>query len=170
MKVYDVWTDADEAGVTEIAVAIAKKWIAFAMGEDQINGMHIANPTGRMASSISIEKISPLHIAIVSDEEMAPESKFLEEGHARYDMKSKFLGRVFPLHRGTGEPILNSTFGGRANNVWASPRAEGFNGMARVPTHITPENEASWIIPAMPAWSPVMHLVALAQRGVNMMF
>jgi hypothetical protein len=167
MRAFDVWTDLPQDGITEIGFEIAKRWIAFAMGEEAINGYKIKNPTGRYASSIDVFVESPTHVAVVADEEIAPEALFLEEGHNRYDMKSQFPGRTFPMHRGAGTPILASTFMGRTNNVWATPRAEGFNGFARVPTHITPENADSWIIPAMPAFSPAQYLAEYAQRAIN---
>ena len=155
MRIYDVWTDLDTDQITEIGIAIAEKWIAFAMGEDSIHGSHhIRNATGRYASSIYVISDMPNKVSVIADEDIAPEARWLEEGHGQYDMKSQFPGRTFPMHRGTGNAILNSTFGGRANNVWATPRAEGFNGFARVPSTITAENANSWIIPAMPAWSP----------------
>lgn len=170
MKIYDVWTDLGTEQITEIGIAIAEKWIAFAMGQDTLSSYHIRNATGRYASSISVTSDAPNKVSVIADEEMAPEAKWLEEGHGQYDMKSQFPGRTFPMHRGTGNAILNSTFGGRTNNVWATPRAEGFNGFARVPSKITAENADSWIIPAMPAWSPAQHLAQLAQRSANLMY
>ena len=167
MKSYDVWTDLPPDQLTEIGMIIAKHWIAFAMGEETLNGYRIQNPTGRYASSITVTSDAPNHVAIMADEDLAPEARWLEEGHGRYDMKSQFPGRTFPMHRGAGAPILNSTFAGHANNVWATPRAEGFNGFARVPVTITPENQDSWIIPAMPAFSPAQYLAQYAQSAVN---
>lgn len=167
MRSYDVWTDLPPDALTEIGIEIAKRWVAFAMGEESLNGYRIKNPTGRYASSITVTSDSPNHVAVIANEEIAPEALMIEEGHGRYDMKSQFPGRTFPMHRGTGTPILNSTFGGRANNVWATPRAEGFNGFARVPSTITAENADSWIIPAMPAFSPAQYLAEQAQREFN---
>jgi hypothetical protein len=162
MITYDVFTDLSPDEVTEAGYAIMALWIGFAMGKDEIHGFRIKNPTGRYASSIRLEGRGVSRVAVIADEKMAPEAQWLEEGHGAVDLKQKLTGgRVYPMHRGAGAPILNSTFGGRTNNVWAAPRAEGFNGFARVPTHITPENANSWIIPAMPAWSPASYLADL---------
>lgn len=172
-KVYTVFTDLAPDELTEVAFELMKKWVAFALGQDEIGGMRIQSPTGRYASSIRLEGRGINEVAIVADEDIAPEALYLEEGHTQVDLKQKLTaGRVYPMHRGTGSsgPILNSTFGGRANNVWAVPRAAGFNGFARVPTQITPENAGSWIIPAMPAWSPAKHLADLLEQGAVLGF
>jgi hypothetical protein len=165
-KIYTVFTDLDPDQLTEIMFELMKKWIAFAMGEDTINGHRVQSPTGRYASSIRLEGRAVNEVAIVADEDIAPEAAFLEEGHGAVDLKQHLTpGRAYPMHRGAGAPILNSTFGGRARNVWAVPRAAGFNGFARVPSEITAENADSWIIPPMAAWSPAQHLSDLLEQG-----
>jgi hypothetical protein len=162
MRTYDVYTDLSPAEVTEAGYAIMELWIGFALGMDEIHGHRIENPTGRYASSIRLEGRGIAKVAVIADEALAPESKWLEEGHGAVDLKEKLTGgRVYPMHRGAGAPILSSTFAGRTNNVWAASRAEGFNGFARVPSKITPENVGSWVIPAMPAWSPASYLADL---------
>ena len=160
---YYVFTDLSPDELTDVAMEIYKKWIAFSLGLDDVAGYKVMNPTGRMASSIRVEGRSINHIAIVAD---APEAEILEEGHEAIDLKQKLIaGRAYPMHRGTGVPVFNPTFAGRAANVWAAPKAEGFNGVARIPTEITPENAGSWIIPAMAAWSPARHLADMARNG-----
>lgn len=161
---YDVYTDLDPDELTEVGLAVMQAWIKFASGMASIHGHRVENPTGRYADSIRLEQRSPNWIAIVADEKIAPEALYLETGHKAYDMKAAFPGRVFPMHRGSGG-ILNSTFGGKSPSMWAASRSMGMNGFARVPTHITPENAGSWIIPAMPAWSPASYLAQMVREG-----
>lgn len=171
-KVYDIYTDMDEATLTEVGFEIMKKWIAFAMGKEEIAGHFVRNPTGKMASSIRMEGRGVAHIAIIAD---APEAEILETGHDAVDLKIKLTpGRAYPMHRGEAgsygsngysAPILNSTFSGKARNVWAVVRAAGSTGFATVPSEINSENADSWIIPAMSAWSPAQHLADMIRNG-----
>jgi hypothetical protein len=160
---YDVFTTLSPDELTAAAHEVLQKWIAFAMGEESLAGYRVLNPTGRMASNIRVEDRGPNHIAVIAD---SPEAEILEEGHKEIDLKQHLIGgRAYPMHRGTGTPIYNPTMGGRAANVWAVPRAAGFNGVARIPSVITAENADSWIIPAMTAWTPAFHLSELLRNG-----
>lgn len=175
MLTYDVVTDASPDEITAIGLAIYERWVAFALGKADINGQMIKHPTGRMASAIRFVGKGPGHVAIILDENMAPEGRWMEVGHGKIDLKKLMRpGQVVPMHRGQegaygsagyGSPVFNSTLGGRAKNVWAVPRAQGQSGFATIPTKITAENADSWVIPAMPATSPAMHLAEMARRG-----
>lgn len=173
-RVYTVLTDLDPESLTAVGFAIMEKWISFAMGKSEIASYRIEHPTGRYASAIRLEGRSETEIAIIADEEIAPEIEWLEEGHRAVDLKTLLPGRRLQMHRGRegqygsagySAPVLNMTFGGRANNVWATPRAAGRSGFARVPSTVTAENAASWIIPAMAAWSPAQHLAEMVRNG-----
>ena len=167
MKVYDVYTDLDPQTLTAVGMAVMQKWIEFALGRETLNGHTVAHPTGKMASAVSLIGEGPNHVAVVIDEELAPEAGYLEEGHAAIDLKQYIEpGRAVPMHRGTGygAPILNQTMAGRSNNVWAGPRAAGFNGVARMGARGTMAADA-WVIPAMPAWSPAAYLAQMINDG-----
>lgn len=175
MRIYDVFYDGDPETMSDVAFQVMLTWISFAMGFQPLHGRQLKHPTGRYASSIRVEGRSPSHIAIVSDEELAPESRWIEEGHGPIDLKNLLVpGRTYPMHRGTpghfgsagyGPAIAASSFSARTANVWAVPRAAGYSGVARVPSTITPENATSWIIPAMPSYSPAAYLAEAVRRG-----
>lgn len=174
-RTWIIYTDLDPQTLSAVSYTIFQRWVAFAMGKEQIQGFQLKHPTGRYASSISRRTYSPYRIAIMSDEKMAPEGVFLEEGHGEIDLKDKLQrGRTYPMHRGQkgsfgsagyGSPILSRSKGDRRKNIWAEPRSQGFSGFAKVPETITAENANSWIIPPMPAYSPAAHLVDLFKRG-----
>lgn len=163
-KVYDVFTNLDEDTLTEVAFEVMKRWIAFALGLEEIGGHRIQNPTGRYASSIRIEGRGVNHIAIIAD---APEAELLEEGHRAVDLKqyANMAGRALPMHRGTGPFIYNPNLSAKTRNVWAVPRAAGFNGFARVPLNPDSANLDSWIIPEMKAWSTAQYLADWIRDG-----
>jgi hypothetical protein len=159
MVEYDVYTDMETEELTEVAYQIMEKWIAFALGEESINGRFLHHPTGRYASSIRIEGRGINHVAVVQDENIAPEGKWIEEGHGEIDMKEYLvMGKSYPMHRGGGAPVFNSTYSGRSNNVWAAPRRQGFTGYAKV-------TDKGWIIPAMTAYEPAKYLSDAVRSG-----
>lgn len=165
-RFYDVFiAGASEQELSDVGVAIAARWVLFALGKAPLGGHVVAFPTGRYAASIRVEKRSPTHVAVISDEEFAPEARILEEGHRRIDLKryASLAGRTLPMHRGAGPPVIAGA--GSSASVFATARRGGFSGYARVPSRVTSENADSWIIPAMRAWSPAMHLAELARRG-----
>lgn len=161
--------------LTQVSLMVFERWVAFAMGKEQLQGFKLKHPTGRYASAISRKNSGPFKVAIIADETQAPEGVFLEDGHGAVDLKKKLVaGRAYKMHRGDeghfgskgyGSPILSRSSADRRKNIWAEPRAAGSSGYARVPTHITAENAQSWIIPPMTAYSPAKHLVDLLRRG-----
>lgn len=156
MASYDVWTDLLPDELSEVGWKVMQKWIAFALGQTELNSHRVQHPSGRMARAIRMEK-SPTHIAIILDESQAPEAGWLERGHGPVDLKLKLTpGRSYPMHRGGG--VAGAT------SVWLARRSS-FTGFARVPSVITPENAQSWIIPAMTAWEPARYLKDLILNG-----
>lgn len=175
--VYDVYTDLDQKTITEIAFRVMAIWIEFALGNKELNGHRVMHPTGKLASAVRVEGRGTNHVAVVIDESIAPEATYLEEGHGPIDMKDYLQpGKFYPLHRGVGygQPILNQTFAGKTNNVWAQPRAQGYSGGAHTPKHGAgvartlnrgTSKADAWVIPAMPAWSPVSYLADMIKSG-----
>lgn len=154
-RFYDVYTDLDPQTLTQVAIEVMLKWISFALGHEQLNGHMIENPTGLMASAVHIEQYADNHVAIIMDETIAPEAGYMETGHASIDMK-KYLkpGTYYPMHRGGG------VFSGFAQTP---PRAPSKPGVGRTGWSMMYAN--SWIIPAMPAWSPASYLANMIQSG-----
>lgn len=181
---YDVFYNGPPSEITAVGFQVMKKWIAFALGRDEIAAQRVDHPTGRYASSIRMEQLGPLHVAIIADEEIAPEAAVLEGGHGPIDLK-QFGGRAVPLHRGQPGAYGSAGYGAaslvskptsrRASGVsvvrpgarraWAEARSQGDTGIRRIPSKITAENSSSWIIPTMNAWSPAFHLAEMIRQG-----
>ena len=180
-KLYTVETDLDPQALSAVGLEVYRMWVNFAMGREQIGGFRIEHPTGRYAASISYRRDGKSSITIMQDEELAPEGRYLEEGHAAYDMlgaNSPYRGRVLPMHRGTGQGRPRAKPRGpkalaaaRRKNIWAVVKEQGNNGSVRVPESRwgdmgmnTSGTGPAWTIPSLPAYSPAQHLADLAAR------
>jgi hypothetical protein len=185
MKVYDVYTDLDPDALTEVAMETYRRWLSFALGQDEIGGKILSHPSGRYAASISWKKVGAAQIAIISDETVAPEAKWIEEGKAQADMKAAMLGkgntrisssghryRTIPIRRNAVPPkfdvgeIVTSNAGERlpvrTSRMWSKPRwrvnPDHFATMSDAP------GSSPWVVPAMPAYSPAAILAALIRQ------
>lgn len=154
---YVVETNLDPAQLSRVGIEVFSKWLGFAMGQESLGGKVLAHPTGRYAASISYAETGTAQIGIVADEAAAPEAGILEVGHSRFDLKGPFQkGRAYPMHRGGrgGPPTLRAS-------MWATARQKNSTGYAS----IGPNSAAdSWILPAMPAFSPARILAELAAK------
>lgn len=168
---YIVRTNLPPAAVTSIGVEIFLMWLDFAMGGSALNGKKIHYPSGRYAASISIKQVDPNTVAIVADENIAPEAAILETGHRSFDMKtvSSLSGRALPMHRPTGAvagvPLKRIGAGpkgaGPKPSMWAEVRGREGSGFASFGPNSAPD---SWIIPPMAAYSPALTLSVLARK------
>jgi hypothetical protein len=170
LPAINIFTDLSPDALTEIGLTVYLKWVSFALGQSDINGKVLMHPTGRYASSISFKKFSRSHIAIIADENFAPEGAVLEKGHGPIDLKNYLRkGQAYPMHRGEagsfgsagyGNPVFAATGrsrrSGKQRNIWGQIRAGGFSGFASV-------GETGWVIPSMPAYSPAAHLAEIAK-------
>ena len=162
---YVVRTTLDPTTVNRIGLEIFAKWVEFARGMTTLGGRKLVYPTGRYASSIRFEKTGEASVAIIADEEIAPEALFLETGHGPIDLKTKLQhGRAYPMHRPRGVTpgtSLRRVGAGPAKPaMWADVRSAGSSGFAS----IGPNSPAdSWIIPPMPAYAPAAALAAMAR-------
>jgi hypothetical protein len=154
MKIYNVYTDLPPEELTAVGFAVMKKWIEFALGKTELNGHRVENSTGLMASAVRVKPRDASHIAIIIDEDIAPEAGYLEEGHRAINMK-KYLkpGTYYPMHRG-------GVFSGYAKTPPAQPKRTGKRSRKWKSMYAD-----SWIIPAMPAWSPVSYLADMIRSG-----
>lgn len=173
--VYDVYTDLPPEELNFVGERAFALWVDFALGKTAMDGRRIMHPTGRYASSIEFRRYNTARIAIIADEDIAPEAGILETGHGAIDLLQKLTpGRSYPMHRGTGGAPPQLTSGRGAKRVWASVRAAGFSGFATVPrSRVTagPRNTSgrgpAWTIPAMPAYSPAKILADLISREAS---
>jgi hypothetical protein len=185
MKTYYVYTDLDPSALTEVAMETYRLWLAFALGNGEIGGKTLAYPSGRYAASISWKKEGAAHIAIIADETIAPEAKWIEEGRAQVDMKAAMLGkgntrtsssgsryRAIPIRRNAVPPkfdvgdIVTSNAGERlpvrTARMWSKPRQrvnlDHFATMSDAP------GSSPWVVPAMAAYSPAAILADLIRN------
>lgn len=168
--IFDVLTDADPTTISEVALAIFRDWVAFALGQTSLGGRILVHPTGRYASSISMKKFDSRegfsHVAIIADEGIAPEALFLETGHKAIDLKK--LQAPGPRNLGRAGGAI-----ARVLPTIAQPRAfkPSLYANARVPTgwRTLSKNSppGSWIIPPMPAYMPGRHLAEMAAKALG---
>lgn len=167
---YVVKTNLPAEGVTQLAVQIFAMWLDFAMGGAALNGKKLIYPSGRYASSIRLEQEDPLTVAIIADEDIAPEAAILETGHRSFDMKTvtSLSGRAIPMHRPPGSAGVQKATGLRRTAasparpmMWAEVRSASSSGFASFGPNSPP---GSWIIPPMPAYSPAATLAGMARR------
>jgi hypothetical protein len=163
---YEVQTDLPAWAINQISLEIFRMWVSFAEGGEPLGGRKIAYPTGRYASSIRSQTMGVATVAIMADENIAPEAAWIESGHKPYDMKKALMrGRGYPMHRPPGEGNFGTRRLGytgpisRRRTMWAAARSSEFSGFAS----IGPNSPAdSWIIPEMPAYSPALNLAIAA--------
>lgn len=167
--VYDVYTDLPPDELNAVGRHVFKLWLDFALGRSELGGRRLLHPTGRYASSIEFRQTGRSRVAIVADENVAPEAGILETGHGAVDLLQKLTpGRVYPMHRGTGGAAPVIATGRGARRVWAAVRAAGFSGYATVPrarragARNTSGRGPAWTIPPMPAYAPARILAQLA--------
>jgi hypothetical protein len=153
---FVVETNLSPEQVSAVGVEIFKQWIEFAMGVRSLGGRMLKHPTGRYAAAISYAEVGAAKVSILANPRIDPVASLLETGHARFDLKTRFQkNRAYPMHRGSGgAPTLNA-------RMWASARRNTSTGFASIG-----ENSAadSWILPAMPAYSPARILAELAAK------
>lgn len=158
---YDVHTDLNPEQLTIIGRIIFNKWLAFALGQEAIGGHSLDNPSGKMASSIKMVKVTPTLIQITAS---SPEANLQETGHKPVDML-KYLtpGKIYPIHGTTGKASKNP-------KIWAKRRT--LHGAAITPANPgqrkasnTSGTGPGWTIPAMPAYSPAKILAEMIQAS-----
>ena len=170
--VYEIVTDLAPDELNAAGLDVFRMWVNFALGRTDLNGLRIKHPTGRMAASIK-RQATPSVVTIMADEGQATEARWLEEGHARYDMlahRDKYpVGRRVPMRRGpfAGGGLAGARAIRKNPKIWAQIRRGGTNfGMPIVPGERPDGNNTSgldlaWVIPAMPAYSPAKNLAEL---------
>lgn len=148
---YVIRTNLPPEQLNQIALEIFSRWVEFALGERALGGKRLIHPTGRYAASLEYRQEGEASVAMVSS---SPIAGIIEHGHAAVDLKTKLQsGRAYPLHRAGGSPSMRP-------KMWAEMRRQSTSGFAS----FGPDSPAdSWIIPAMPAYSPAAILAAQMQ-------
>jgi len=153
--VYDVYTNADPAELSDIQLHIFRMWAVWATGGMALGGKILRNPTGKYASSIRMESHGLSHVGILADENIAPEAGILESGHPAFDLKDHLqFGRTYPIHYGGGH-AARGVFGA------ANSRGQFLTGFARIGPNTRPD---AFIIPAMSAYQPGLELAKIAAK------
>lgn len=161
---YVVKTDLPPEQLSALALDVFTKWVEFALGSLALGNKKLIYPTGRYAASIEFRQEGETSIAIVAS---APEAEIIETGHGSVDLKTKLqMGRAYPMHRPTGAVPgvrLRRVGAGPPSmrpRMWAELHRQTESGFASIGANSPPD---SWIIPAMPAYSPALILAAQAQ-------
>lgn len=164
--IYTVRTNLPPEMVTRVALSMFEKWLDFALGRSALGGKRLIYPTGRYAASLQYRQEGEATVAIVADESIAPEAAILETGHVMTDLKTKLSpGRAYAMHRPSGAAPggLRRVGGGPPGfrpQIWAAVRRSEGSGYASFGPNSAPD---SWIIPAMPAYSPALILSRMAK-------
>ncbi len=161
---YVVKTNLPPEQLTQLAVEVFARWVEFALGQSSLNNKRLIYPSGRYAASIEYRQQGEASVAIVASD---PIAVILEGGHGPIDLKTKLQhGRAYPMRRPTGQVpgiSLRRIGAGPPSlkpHMWAQLRQREASGFAS----IGPNSPAdSWVIPAMPAYSPALILAAQAQ-------
>lgn len=153
---YEIWANAPPEQVEAVALDLFREWLAFAEGEASIGGYKLVHPTGFYASSIRVEANPQLRlISFIADEQVAPEALWLEVGHRSVDLKQHLQqGRAYPIHRGAPESGSRS-----------GPGSSLHPGQFLVAWRTI--GDTGWVIPAMPAYAPGLHLAQEAARKLG---
>jgi hypothetical protein len=190
---WNVYTDLDPDELTEVAMETFIAWVSFALGSVSLGGRTLGKGDksfyrsqlrGRYAASISWKKEGPNHVAIIADEDMAPEALWIEEGTKGANMKEHMLqdGKVgrngtryrdIPMRGEQSGPTgslndivnaaANGSFSAGQKKLWAKPRPTVDSD--RIVRMTDAPGSAAWIIPPMPAYSPAQILATLLRTG-----
>jgi hypothetical protein len=169
---FHVHTNLDPQQLTLLGLEVFKQWLAFAVGAQALGGKRLFFPTGRYASSIRFEQKGESEVAIIADESVAPEAMWLETGHGKVDLKTRLeMGKVYRFHNPMAGAAMKSATGlarrrrtsgiGSTPKFWAQVKVSERTGYGRIGPH-TPAD--SWIIPAMPAYSPAALMADYARQ------
>lgn len=186
-------TDAVPEYLNAVSVEIFRLWREFALGSRHLGGRKLLYPTGRYASSISMvrrgSRVTTVRqgrefhtrmitsIAIVANEQAAPEAAILETGHKGIDMLQHLApDTYYPMHR--SGPVPASVRQGaasfprdpsqrrRVRQIWSQIRETRATGRAKTPLDPSmrgPMNTShtgpAWYIPPMPMYEPA-HILA----------
>jgi hypothetical protein len=164
--IYDIRTNLPPEAVNRIGLELFERWMSFAMGGLSLGSKRLIYPTGRYAASLSYRREGEATVALIADEAIAPEAGILEHGHGPVDLKTRLQhGVAYKMHRwpGSTRGTTLRRIGARPAQprVWAVVRDAAFSGYAAIGPHSAPD---SWIIPAMPAYSPALTLAQMARR------
>lgn len=145
---YEVHTNLDPLELSELAAETFMVWLQFAMGQESLDGKKLKHANGRYAASIRWRRTGVAKVAIIADENVAPEAGAIEYGRPAIDMKEHqlyggkarlskdgYLYRVLLLRPDQWQPLLPKfnqnmvidTMGsGRVRpglaRMWAKPR------------------------------------------------
>ena len=167
---YVVKTNLPPEQLSQMAVEVFTRWVEFALGQRALGNHRLVYPTGRYAASIEYRQEGETSIAIVAS---APEAEIIEQGHAAVDLKTKLQqGKVYRMHRpvgatpGTALRRIGAGPPSTKPRMWAELHQKTASGFASIGPNSLAD---SWIIPAMPAYSPAMILAAQAQAEARKM-
>lgn len=185
MPRIDVYSELQPKQLNAIGLAVFRAWSEFALGQRALGGRRLRQPTGTYASSLRFEVLGKNHVAVISDDRIAPHAKIIESGHRQFDMLDYLApGKAYPITRTTFKPVPGAATsyavypgtGKRARTGSGLMRAGRFvpsvTGIVRTPSsrealrgrYNTSGRGPAWTVPAMPAYSPTRLIAALFSR------
>ena len=188
MPRIDVYSELQPKQLNAIGLAVFRAWTEFSLGQRALGGRRLRQPTGKYASSLRFEVIGKNHVAVISDDGIAPHAKIIESGHRQVDMLDYLTpGRAYPITRTMFKPVPGAATsyavypgtGKRARTGSGLVRAGRFvpsvTGIVRTPSSRaavqgrtnTSGRGPAWTIPAMPAYSPARLIAALFSRRTS---
>jgi hypothetical protein len=151
--------------INRLTLEIYAKWLDFALGHSVLNGRRIVSPTGRYAKSLQVRYEDGIAVGVIADSSIAPEAAMIEWGHVSFDMKTRLQrGRAYPMHRTGPPPRVGGGPNGIRSRIWSQIRARTGTGFASIGPNSSPD---SWIMPAMPAYSPSATLAAMVSDAAR---
>lgn len=178
-------TDGNPTYLNQVSLEIFRMWQEFARGTRQLGGKRLMHPTGKYAAALSMRRYGSRvgaraagqiprrvlsHVAIIANEDVAPEAAILETGHRGIDMLQHLEpGQLYPIHREAPDsgfmPQYSMSRSG-IRSLYSETRELQMAGYARTPgegERRGPRNTSgtgpAWYIPPMPMYQPA-HILA----------
>lgn len=182
----EVHTNLNPQQLTKVAIETFRQWLLFALGREAIGGKVLEHPSGRYAASISWKQIGASRIAIIADEEIAPEAASIETGTPGADIRAAMLpgGKIskdghryrrIPMREDLLPPSTASFVAASVNQAARSgavmPKTGSFwikrkesQGSDRVVTMTETNGANNWMVPPQPAYAPASILAGLIRK------
>lgn len=183
----EVHTNLNPQQLTEVAIETFRQWLLFALGRESIGGKTLAHPSGRYAASLSWRRIGQSRIAIIADEDIAPEAASIETGTSGADIRAAMLpgGKIsadghryrrIPMREDMIAPSTASFVAASVNQAARTgavmPTNASFwikrkenQGSDRVVTMTETNGKNNWRVPPQPAYAPAAILASLIRKA-----
>lgn len=182
----EVHTNLNPQELTKVAIETFRQWLLFALGREAVGGKVLEHPSGRYAASLSWRQIGAGRVAIIADENIAPEAASIETGTPGADIRAAMLvgGKIgkdgkryrrIPMREDLLPPSTASFVAASVNQAARSgsvmPTNASFwikrkdtQGSDRVVTMTETNGANNWRVPPQPAYAPAAILAGLIRK------